>query len=52
MELHIDKVYYWNGDEVAVCFMVVDKKGEVLDQFETYTKAEKKICEILEREHL
>ena len=38
MELHIDKVYYWNGEEVAVCFMVVD------------TKAEKKICEILERD--
>lgn len=50
--LHIDKVYYWDLDteDVAVSFNVVDSDGAVLDCFESYTKAERKIVEILERE--
>lgn len=46
---HIEKVYYWNGDEVAVTFDVVSSKGDVLDRFDSYTKAERRIVEILER---
>lgn len=50
--LHIDKVYYWDLDagDVAVSFNVVDSDGAVLDCFESYTKAERRIVEILERE--
>ena len=47
---HIDKVYYWDG-EVAVSFQVIDERGELIDQFDTYTKADRKICEILERDN-
>lgn len=45
---HIDKIYYWDG-EVAVSFQVVDDKGELIDQFESYTKAERKIVALLEK---
>ena len=47
---HIDKIYYWD-DEVAVSFQVIDERGELIDQFDSYTKAERKICEILERDN-
>ena len=43
---HIDKVYYWDG-EVAVSFQVIDERGELIDQFDTYTKAERKIVDLL-----
>ena len=46
---HIDKVYYWNGDEVAVVFQVRNHLNELVDQFESYTKAERKICDMLEK---
>ena len=45
---HIDKVYYWDG-EVAVSFQVIDDHGELIDQFDSYTKAERKIVELIER---
>lgn len=45
---HIDKIYYWDG-EVAVTFQVVDDKGELIDQFDSYTKAERKIVDLIER---
>lgn len=45
---HIDKVYYWDG-EVAVSFQVVDDKGELIDQFDSYTKAERKIVDLIEK---
>lgn len=48
---HIEKVYYWNGEEVAVTFDVVSSRGDVLDRFDSYTKAERKICKILERDN-
>lgn len=48
---HIDKVYYWDGDEVAVTFDVVNSKDDVLDRFDSYTKAERRIVEILERDN-
>lgn len=49
----IDKVYYWNfeEDEVQVSFVVINEYGEMIDNFDTYTKAERKICEILERDN-
>lgn len=48
---HIDKVYYWDADmkEVAVTFDVVSSRGDTLDRFDSYTKAEKKIVELLEK---
>ena len=45
---HIDKVYYWDG-EVAVSFQVIDDHGELIDQFDSYPKAERKIVELIER---
>lgn len=46
---HIDKVYYWSGDEVAVSFQVRNHLNELVDQFDSYTKAERRICDILEK---
>lgn len=48
---HIDKVYYWDKDmkEVAVTFDVVSSRGDTLDRFDSYTKAERKIVELLEK---
>ena len=48
---HIDKVYYWDADtkEVAVTFDVVSSRGDILDRFDSYTKAERKIVELLEK---
>lgn len=46
---HIDKVYYWSGDEVAVSFQVKNHLNELVDQFDSYTKAERRICDILEK---
>lgn len=48
---HIDKVYYWDKDmrEVAVTFDVVSSRGDILDRFDSYTKAERKIVELLEK---
>lgn len=48
-EYHIDKVYYWNGEEVAVVFRIIGYHGELIDQFDSYTKAERKIVELIER---
>lgn len=50
-EYHIDKVYYCDGDGAAVTFKVVNEKGDVLDNFDTYTKAERRIVDLLEREN-
>lgn len=51
---HIDKVYYWDADmkEVAVTFDVVSSRGDALDRFDSYTKAERKIVELLEKANL
>lgn len=48
---HIDKIYYWDKDmrEVAVTFDVVSSRGDTLDRFDSYTKAERKIVELLEK---
>lgn len=46
---HIDKVYYWDGDGVAVVFQVINVAGELIDQFDSYTKAERRIVELLEK---
>lgn len=46
---YIDKIYYWNGEEVAVAFQVKNKLGELIDQFDSYTKAERRICDLLEK---
>lgn len=48
---HIDKIYYWDADmkEVAVTFDVVSSRGDTLDRFDSYTKAERKIVELLEK---
>ena len=48
---HIDKVYFWDPDEgdVAVAFKVVTDGGDVLDSFSSYTKAEQRIVELLEK---
>lgn len=48
---HIDKIYYWNGDDIAAVFQVRDSRNDLVDQFDSYTKAERKICEILERQN-
>lgn len=50
-EYHIEKIYYWNGNEVATTFKIIGFHGELIDQFDSYTKAERKICEILERDN-
>lgn len=48
---HIDKVYFWDPDEddVAAAFKVVTDGGDVLDSFSSYTKAEQRIVELLEK---
>lgn len=48
---HIDKIYYWDEDtkEAAVTFDVVSSRGDTLDRFDSYTKAERKIVELLEK---
>lgn len=50
---HIDKVYFWDPDEsdVAVAFKVVNDGGDVLDSFSSYTKAEQRIVELLEKQN-
>lgn len=48
---HIDKIYYWDGEDIAAVFQVRDSRNELVDQFDSYTKAERKICEILERDN-
>ena len=48
-EYHIDKIYYWNGEEVAVVFKIIGSHGELIDQFDSYTKAERRICDLLEK---
>lgn len=47
----IDKIYFWDPDEgdVAVAFKVVTDGGDVLDSFPSYTKAEQRIVELLEK---
>lgn len=49
----IDKIYYWDDDskDVKVTFAITSEEGELMDQFDSYTKAERKICEILERDN-
>lgn len=49
--LHIDKIYFWDPNEkdVAVAFQVVTDGGDVLDSFSSYTKAEQRIVELLEK---
>lgn len=44
---HIDKVYYWEG-EVVAAFVVKDEDGEAYGWYKTYTKAERRIVELLE----
>ena len=48
---HIDKIYYWGGDDIAVVFQVRNSRNELVDQFNSYTKAERRICELLERQN-
>lgn len=47
---HIDKEYYLDivDGEVRTMFNVVDAKGDVHGSFDTYVKAEKTICDMLE----
>lgn len=49
-EYHIDKIYYLgeNG-ETAVTFRVVNDRGEAVDHFDSYTKAERRIVDLLEK---
>lgn len=49
--LHIDKIYFWDSNEkdVAVAFQVVTADGDILDGFSSYTKAEQRIVELLEK---
>lgn len=47
---HIDKEYYLDivDGEVRTMFNVVDARGHVHGSFDTYVKAERTICDMLE----
>ena len=49
-EYHIDKIYYLGEDgETSVSFRVVNERGEAVDHFDSYTKAERRIVDLLEK---
>lgn len=48
-EFSIDKVYYWDGEEVATEFQVKNIEDDVIATFNSYTKAERRIVEMLEK---